>query len=178
MLAEILHKLRKPSFTTAQVADQLFDLAVHKDGQDSLIESAGLHSIEGISLTKVRTEIALLNLCAIFTGMFLYKEVKEHHRSNLDRIYLDLLGRFKASTYPLEFLQTYESRLIDYCLIADSWLRVHQNNRGHEQSFAIGEAFFGFCGVRTYNPISLTLVQHHFFSTVITVRDNLLKLKL
>jgi hypothetical protein len=165
-----------PSLTTAQVADQLLDLATYKEGQDSLIDSAGLRSIEGLSLTKARTEIVFLNAVAIYTGMYSYEEVKRRHLSNLDHIYLDWLRRLQA-TQP-EFLQSYEERLIRYCRIAELWMLAHQNNRGHEQILAIGEAFFGFCGVRTYNPISLFLVQHHFFRTLITVRDNLLKLKL
>jgi hypothetical protein len=178
MLAKILHKLRKPSFTAAQVAAELFDFAVAKEVQNSVIDSAGLGSIEAVSLTRARAEIVFLNCCAIYGGMYRYEEVKKRHLSNLDDIYLDLLRRFQASTQPVEFLQTYEERLIGYCEILELWLLAHQNKPAHEHNFAIGETFFGFCGVRNYNPISLAAVQYHFFSTMTTVRDNLLKLKL
>jgi hypothetical protein len=165
MWTKILKHLRKPSLSTTNMADVLFALATDKNSQDSVIEAAGLCSIEGLNLEKARTETMFLNLCAIYIGVFSDK-MKQRHRDKLDSVYLDYVTRFREMLP--EFLQTYEARLLAYTKVFDSWYRAHENSRGHEQSLAIGETFFSFCGTACFNAASLAILQHHFFSVIKT----------
>jgi hypothetical protein len=161
------------------MATMLFELTTDAQGQDSLIETAHLHSVEGLDLSKARTEIMFLNLSAIYVAAFRFADPRELHRDKLDEMYLRYLALFKRKMQPLgaereeEFLQVLEVRLTAYNKVYDLWRDAHEKGRAHEQSFVIGDAFFKLCGVRTSNPISLTLVQHHFLNTVTAVSKQL-----
>ena len=99
-------------------------------------------------------------------------------------MYLHYLARFKEMMQPLgaereeEFLQVSEVRLAAYNKVYDLWHDTHDKGRALEQSYAIGELFFNFCGVRNFNPISLTLVKHHFLNTIVAVAKQLKTCKL
>jgi hypothetical protein len=184
MLTKILQRLREPSFSTTSMADMLFTLTTDKDGEDFLIETAGLRSVEGLSLEKARTEIVFLNLSAIYVALFRYRDVLGWRVEKLDSMYAQYLTHIKAIRQELggereeELLQALEARVTTYNKIHDLWREAHENDRGHEQTFAIGEAFFSFCDTPHFNPISLSPVQHHFFAVIRTVIKTLKEYKL
>jgi CheY-like chemotaxis protein len=167
----LLERLCKPSLSTAKMAYMLFALTTDKDGQNTLIEAAGLRSVEGLSLAKAQTEIVFLNLSAIYVAVFRYNPRNE----KLDWMYAQYLALFKGIVEELcaegeeELLQVSEARLNKYNKIHDLWREAHEKGRANEQIVAIGEAFSSFCGTPHFNPISLSLVQHHFFTLISTV---------
>jgi len=184
MLPKILQRLRKSSFSTTSMADMLFTLTTDKDSEDFLIETAGLRSVEGLSLEKARTEIVFLNLSAIYVALFRYRDVLGWHVEKLDSMYAQYLTHIKAIRQELgvereeELLQALEARVTTYNKIHDLWREAQEKGRGHEQTFAIGEAFFSFCDTPHFNPISLSPVQHHFFAVIRTVIKILKEYKL
>ena len=132
MLTKILQRLREPSFSTTSMADMLFTLTTDKDSEDFLIETAGLRSVEGLSLEKARTEIVFLNLSAIYVALFRYRDVLGWHVEKLDSMYVQYLTHIKAIGQELgaereeELLQALEARVTTYNKIHDLWREAQE----------------------------------------------------
>ena len=132
MLTKILQRLREPSFSTTSMADMLFTLTTDKDSEDFLIETAGLRSVEGLSLEKARTEIVFLNLSAIYVALFRYRDVLGWHVEKLDSMYVQYLTHIKAIRQELgaereeELLQALEARVTTYNKIHDLWREAQE----------------------------------------------------
>lgn len=175
------------SISAEDMAVALFALTVgtqDDEGQRSLKKEIDEIAAEGISPDLVQIELALLKFSAIYIALFRHEDLRRLHGSKLDEVQRYYVTQFKErgqSVEPLHeevFLQLSETRLAAYNKAFDAWFAAHKNGRGHEQTFAIGEALFQFCGTQVTNPVTLLLIGHKFRRTIIAVHERLLNCNL
>lgn len=141
-------------------------------------------AVEGVDPNVVQLELGLLKLSAVDIALFRYEDLRVLHGPKLDEVqrryiaHLRERGETIGSLAEEAFLQICEARLAAYNKAFDAWLEAHNNGRGHEQSFAIGEIFFNFCGVPKPNPVSASLIDHKFRTILVSVNEKLRRCKL
>lgn len=173
---------RKSSFSTDEMGLILFALAVGTDGdegQHALSKDVDMVSTDGLDPEVARIELALLKFSAVYIALFRSENLQRLHGSKLDEVQRAFLARLKERARPSNlageeaFLRASEARLAAYNKAFDAWVDADKNGRSHEQTFAIGETFFGFCGVQNVNPVTLSLIRHKFITTLASVDKTL-----
>jgi hypothetical protein len=175
------------SISTEDMAVALFVLTVgtqDDEGQRSLEKEIGEIAAEGISPDLAQIELALLKFSAVYIALFRYDDLRRLHGTKLDEVQRLYVTQFKQRGQSMEpmheeiFLQLSETRLAGYNKAFDAWFAAHNDGQGQEQTFAIGEAFFHFCGVQNHNPVSLFQIGDKFNRTLAVVSEELHSCKL
>jgi len=178
---ERMEKLTK-SISTEDMAAALLALTVgtqDADGQRSLKEEMGEIVADGLTPDVVQIELALLKFSVIYIALSRYEDLRRLHGSKLDELLRLYVAQFKERTASMDpiheeiFQRLSEIRLAAYNKAFDAWFAAHNNGRGQEQTFTIGETFFHFCGVQDHNPINLFLIGHKFNTTLAAVNKEL-----
>lgn len=166
------------------MASFLFALTVGVDEGEGLSrpnEELDEISAYHINPEVARVELALLKFSAICTGLLAFQDVRDLHGDKIDEVDRAYVAEFKARGSrdgEDAFLQISQTRLTAYTTAFDAWREAHRSGRGQEQTFAIGQAFFRFCGVENNNPVTLFQFGHKFNTIVRVVHDHLMKCRL
>ena len=179
--------MTEESLSAEGMAQLLFALTVgtqDENGQRLLKDEINQISAGAVDPDVVQLELAFLKLSAVDIALFRYEDLRVLHGPKLDEVQIGYISHFRERgeiTGPHAeeaFLHVCETRLAAYNKAFDAWLEAHNNRRGHEQTFAIGEIFFNFCGVPNANPVSIFLIGHKFRTILFAVNERLRSCKL
>lgn len=182
LLRDVVGAKKKRLFSTEEMATILLGLTVGTDdcaGLDRLKEEIDDIASDRMSREVARRELVFLKLSAVFCALTA-EEVRALHGSKADLLAQDFLAHFKGRMeqggpeVEEAFLELSEARLAAY----DRAFQVWRDDPEHRNCFAIGQAFFDFCGAQVSNPATLFRVHLKFTTLVAVTHRALLDCKL